>query len=249
MSQLLAPNSGDPTALAVAEPDLVETGTAGAPERLYAGRPFQIAANVPERCRPSSARAVAAARVMGATPPVLAISDPAEEPTDEPTEKSDQPTADRRHLRVVEAPELSPAQRRRRARAILMLGGGLLVAVAFALVYMHVLLAQRQFKLDSLNSQLQNQQATYQNLRLTVAELESPQHIIATAEGQYGMTQPAKVTYLTPSVSIPTTAPTGSGSSATGASARGTTSRASSPQAPAGDADWPLIKSQLAGSP
>lgn len=252
MSQLLAPNSGDPTGLA-ADPQLVEVPTTGAPERLYAGQPFQIAANVPERCRPSSARAAAAARVMGAAPPVLAVIEPSEEPggapAAAPAEKTDQPTADRRHLRVVEAPELTPAQRRRRARAIIMLGGGLLVAVGFALVYLHVLLAQRQFKLDSLNSQVQSQQATYQNLRLTVAQLESPQHIIATAEGQYGMTQPAKVTYLSPSVSIPTTAPSGSGTSATGASGRGTTGRPSSPQAPAGDADWPLIKSQLAGSP
>ena len=214
----------------------------GARERLYAGRPLPIADNVPERCRPSAARAAAAARVMGAAP----ASAP---PVERPTEETDQPTADRSHLRVVEAPELTPAQRRRRARAILMLGGGLLVAVAFALVYLHVLLAQRQFKLDSLNSQVQSQQATYQNLRLRVAELESPQHIIATAEGQLGMTQPAKVTYITPSVSIPTTAATGSGTSATGAAARGSTSRGPVSQAPAGDADWPLIKSQLAGSP
>jgi hypothetical protein len=122
----------------------------------------------------------------------------------------------------------------------------LAVSVGFALVYLHVVLAQRQFKLDSLTSRVQQEQVTYQKLRLQVAELNSPQHIIATAEGQLGMVQPAGVTYLTPPPgavsrsgsnpgSEPSLTPSGSSGEATGA--------------PEGDADWPRIKSQLAGSP
>ncbi len=121
-----------------------------------------------------------------------------------------------------------------------MLGGvGLILAVAFGLVYLHVVLAQRQFALDRLTTKVQAESTTYQNLRLQVAQLGSPQHVISMAEGKLGMRQPASVTYLTPSLTIP-----------------GETVAASDPapsgsvtQAPAGDADWPQIKSQLAGSP
>jgi cell division protein FtsL len=112
----------------------------------------------------------------------------------------------------------------------------LLVAVVFGLVYMHVVLAQRQFAIDRINARVQSEQAQYQNLRLQVAQLGSPQNIIATAEGQLGMTQPASVTYLTPKQTL-------------GGSSTPLSHATASVQAPAGDADWPQIKSQLAGSP
>jgi cell division protein FtsL len=115
------------------------------------------------------------------------------------------------------------------------------VAIAFGLVYLHVVLAQRQFALDQLTTKVQAEQATYQNLRLQVAELGSPQHVIGTAEGQLGMHQPAAVTYLTPTLTIP------GQHSAT--RARPAASSSGAQAAPAGDADWPQIKSQLAGSP
>ena len=57
---------------------------------------------------------------------------------------------------------------------------------------MHVVLAQRQFRLDQLNSQVQQDQVTYEDLRLQMPELGSPQHIISMAEGQLGMVEPAK---------------------------------------------------------
>jgi cell division protein FtsL len=192
----------------------------------------QSAPNVPAHLRPSPARAAAAARLLDGSGPANPL-------------EGDRPEGGR-HLRVVEKPARSPAQRRRLARAILLGGVGLDVSVAFALVYLHVVLAQRQFKLDGLNSQVQQEQVTYQKLRLKVSELNSPQHIIATAEGQLGMVQPSGVTYLTP--------PGGavSQSGATGGSGPSLTQAdPSSPgsAAPEGDADWPRIKSQLAGSP
>lgn len=150
-----------------------------------------------------------------------------------------------RHLRVV--PDgLTAAQRRRRARAVLMGAIGASAAIGLALVYFHVILAQRQFAIDHLQSQVQQAQSSYQQQRLDVAELGSPAHIVATAEGQLGMVQPANVTYLTPAggriVSDGTNSetPLGQGS--------GPTVRTPA-QAPAGDADWPEIKSQLAGTP
>jgi cell division protein FtsL len=142
-------------------------------------------------------------------------------------------------LRVVETVKLTPAQRQRRARALLLAAASLAVVVALGLVYFHVVLAQRQFALNRLDTTVQNERANYERLRLQVAELGSPQHIISTAVGQLGMRQPASVDYLTPSAAAAGVAhPNGDPSSGLAAGV-----------APAGDADWPLIKSQLAGSP
>jgi hypothetical protein len=116
----------------------------------------------------------------------------------------------------------------------------LAVVVAFGLVYLHVVMAQRQFELDRLTAQVTKEQTAYQQQRLQVAQLESPQHIISTAEGILGLVQPNSVTYLSPSTTTPAS-PRASGGS-TGSAKQGS-------QAPAGDADWPRIKSQLAGSP
>ncbi|HWE56145.1 MAG TPA: hypothetical protein VG435_11575 [Acidimicrobiales bacterium] len=151
-----------------------------------------------------------------------------------------------RHLRVVPEPGLTAAQRRRRARVVVLGSIGAGAMIALALVYFHVVLAQRQFALDKMDSQLQQAQTTYQSDRLQVAQLSSPQHIITMAEGQLGMIQPAKVTYLTPTGtssgvrSTPGAAPLGHQSTSTVVAPA---------QAPAGDANWPTVKSQLAGNP
>ncbi|MGH9057119.1 MAG: hypothetical protein ACRDYY_14840 [Acidimicrobiales bacterium] len=242
------------------EPEPAEPAPAGA---ASAGRTPGIRASQ----RPSPARAAAAARASGATRQAAASAAAVAARTLPSIPGSPR---DGRHLKVVEAPARTPAQRRRRARAALLGIGGLIAVIAFGLVYLHVELAQRQFALDRVTSQVQKDQATYQSLRLQVAELGSPQHIISTAEGKLGMVQPAKVTYVTPSTVVApgggATRPAGaaaatagaSGSGATaGASGSGTTAGASGSgasaghlgQAPAGDADWPQIKSQLAGSP
>jgi len=148
-----------------------------------------------------------------------------------------------RHLRVVEAPVRTLAQRRRRARILLASVAGLAAVVAFGLVYLHVVLAQRQFTLDRLNAQVQTAQANYQQLRLKVAELGSPQHIITNAEGRLGMHQPTAVTYVTPSTQVAGSGPSTSRAPSPSGSASGVV------PAPAGGADWPSIKSLLAGSP
>jgi cell division protein FtsL len=135
---------------------------------------------------------------------------------------------------------------------LLLAAGGLVMVVAFGLVYLHVVLAQRQFNLDRLTSKVQTEQATYQRLRLQVAQLGSPQHVISTAEGQLGMSPPASVKYLTPTTEIgaAVTPPAATQTSSTQTSSTQTSStQPSRTQAPAGDADWPKIKSQLAGSP
>ncbi len=123
----------------------------------------------------------------------------------------------------------------------------------FALVYLHVVLAQRQIELDRMSSAAVARQNQYQALRLKVAQLESPQQIITTAEGKLGMRQPASATYVSPPAG--STAVSNSGASTTSAKGSSTSTAGhpiSSPGtvvAPAGDADWPRIKAALAGGP
>lgn len=233
------------------------------PSRFFAvplsGRSF--GASSPDRAPTASSRARASAasepraresaaasrrRSLAAPSPgvsgaaALAIAPPVKRPLPGKEEQ-----ARPRHLWVV--PEgLTPAQRRRRARMLLMTGIGAAAAIALALVYFHVVLAQRQFAIDRLQSQVQKAQATYQDQRLQVAQLGSPQHIISMAEGQLGMIQPSNVTYLTPSGGGGVTTAT-SGQRPLGQPAAGAAEQP--PQAPAGDANWPEIKSQLAGIP
>ena len=207
-------------------------------------------AGVPAGARPSVARAAAAARLAGAPAAAATANAPTANAVaaavllpDESVPGREETPRERRHLRVVEAPTLTPAHRRRRARAVLIICAALATSVALGLVYMHVVLAQRQFRLDQLNAQVQKDQATYENLRLQVAELGSPQHIISTAEGKLGMIQPAQVTYLSPSTTV-------AGSPPQVASAGGARSGAKESSTPAviGNADWPMVKAQLAGS-
>ena len=135
-----------------------------------------------------------------------------------------------RHLRVVAD---GPERRRRLFRLAAVAGSGLAVAVVFGSVGMHVVLAQNQFKLDRLKTQADNAQAQYERLRLQVDQLESPQRIVATAEGKLGMVNPNSVTYLTPSAAV--NAPT-SGKPAPASSNRNIT-------------DWAQVKPQLVARP
>ncbi len=122
----------------------------------------------------------------------------------------------------------------------------MLAAAAFGLVYLHVVLAQRQFGLDVLSKKVTAEAQQYQRLRLQVARLEAPARIIAAAEGQLGMREPASVTYLAPSGPAPAAPVTAPGSATTSGTEK---VAGGGPAAPAGDADWPVVKSLLAGSP
>jgi cell division protein FtsL len=125
------------------------------------------------------------------------------------------------------------------------------LCIALSLVYLHVVLAQRQFRLDNLDSQIQQQQASYQKLRLQAAELGSPANIISMAEGHLGMIQPATITYLpydSAGVTSSATEPSQPNGARVGQPAS-SGPRTTVVPAPQGDADWPLVKSQLAGLP
>jgi cell division protein FtsL len=87
---------------------------------------------------------------------------------------------------------------RRRTRLITGFLVAATCAALFAIVALRVMLAQGQVEVDRLQASVTAAQATQQDLRLTVAELEAPAQIVAAARTRLGMVTPVTVTYLTP---------------------------------------------------
>jgi hypothetical protein len=147
------------------------------------------------------------------------------------------PDERRRHLRLVR----EQARRRANGRRLLVSGGIALLGIfCLGLVTFHVLIAENQFTLDRLTQTAATEQASYEKLRLQVAQLEAPARIVSDAEGRLDLVQPGSVTYLPATTSLATKAggPEPAGSAPAG-----------SVTAPQGDADWPSIKPYLSGSP
>jgi cell division protein FtsL len=132
--------------------------------------------------------------------------------------------------------------------------GGIVVAGLFALVAFHVVVTQAQFRLDKMDARAARQEARYQRLRLQVAQLESPDRIVATAQERLGMVPPPGVTYLSPAGA--TTDPTVPASSSPAATpAPRTVTATSMAQSPADgtaaarqpvSGGWAQVKSELA---
>lgn len=155
-----------------------------------------------------------------------------------------------RHLRLVPRQSRFRVNRRRVVVGTVIAGAS---AMCFALVTLHVLIAENQFTLDRMQQQAASQQSTYEKLQLQVAQLEAPARIVSLAEGRLGLVQPASVTYL-PAVPASTrgagsvsAGPQGSGPSASGPADR--SSSGTTVPAPTGDADWPGVKPYLSGTP
>jgi cell division protein FtsL len=89
--------------------------------------------------------------------------------------------------------------RRRRAR-VLLIGCAALVGLGLlAIASLHVVLTQGQFQLEKLEEKAAAEQARYEQLRLEVAQLESPERVVAAAQQRLGMIPAPGVTYLSPS--------------------------------------------------
>jgi cell division protein FtsL len=114
------------------------------------------------------------------------------------------PAQPRPHLKVVPPNTLSVAGRRRRARRFGAALSVILFIGVFGVVAAHVVLTQRQFRLERLEREATAEEARYERLRLDVAELESPERVVAAAQ-QLGMVPPATITYLASSRSTPAT--------------------------------------------
>jgi outer membrane murein-binding lipoprotein Lpp len=141
------------------------------------------------------------------------------------------PTDRRQHLRVVRPDE-------RPARRLTPKVGVALTAVVFAILFAvagaHTIIAQSQIRLDGLDTQVQTEQSRYQQLRKDVAQMESPERVVAAAEAQ-GMVTPQDLVYLQP--------PAAAGTSSIAASdtGTGTDTLASRPTA----APWSTVKPLL----
>jgi cell division protein FtsL len=110
-------------------------------------------------------------------------------------------------LEVVPDGYRSPRSRRRRARLMTAIGVVVASAMLFGLAGVHVLLTEGQFRLQRLQRQSDDAQGQYVRLRLEVAQLESPQRIVATAQERLGMVPPTALTYLTPTGPVTASGP------------------------------------------
>jgi cell division protein FtsL len=81
----------------------------------------------------------------------------------------------------------------------------LLFVALFLVAVSHALLIEGQVRLDELDQDVAAEQATYEDLRLELADLESPARI-QEAAAEMGMVPPGDTTWLTPEEPV---APTG----------------------------------------
>ena len=105
--------------------------------------------------------------------------------------------AERRHLRVVPPDYVSARSRQKRARLLVVLSGVAIAAALFGVVAFHVVLTQNQLDLQHLRSQADAASVKQQQLRLQVAQLESPERVVDDAQ-KLGMVPPVTVRYLSP---------------------------------------------------
>jgi hypothetical protein len=73
----------------------------------------------------------------------------------------------------------------------------LLFVALFLVAVSHAVLIEGQVRLDELDKDVAAEQAEYEDRRLELADLESPDRIQAAAAGM-GMVPPAETTWLTP---------------------------------------------------
>ncbi|HEX5365830.1 MAG TPA: septum formation initiator family protein [Acidimicrobiales bacterium] len=108
---------------------------------------------------------------------------------------------DRRHLRVVRPRRggwglrLSP-----RTGVVLTVGA---FGALFAVAATHALLIEQQGRVDELDGRVAAEQARYQELRLEVARLKSPDRVRRQATEDLGMVPAGEVVWLTPDEPAP----------------------------------------------
>ena len=93
----------------------------------------------------------------------------------------------RPHIRVIPGRAVQPLR-----MAPWLLFTALVIFVFFALIYSRTTLSDSAFDLDKVESQIAQEEAAYQQLRLEVARLQSPERIVPLAE-QIGLVLPTQV--------------------------------------------------------
>ena len=124
-----------------------------------------------------------------------------------PTARSPRPSrAAQQKLRVAPKQQASTRRRvsaRQRRRLLVTMCTTITVALAFGVAISQVIVAQNQDRLDKLNHRVSAAQQRYEKLRYQVAQLESPERIVAAAHNRLGMVEPDHVTYVPPVVNEP----------------------------------------------
>ena len=160
----------------------------------------------------------------------------------EPDVRRSDPEEERsRHLRVVR-----PGARRRTHFKLTPKTGVTLTVLMFGALFgvavSHALLIQSQIKLDEMDKDAADEQARYEQNRADVAELESPDRIIAAAR-DLGMVDPAETVWLTPDQA----ADAGVTDDATGSEATGGTGSDAGADSP--DTSYAEVKPYLGSTP
>jgi hypothetical protein len=101
-------------------------------------------------------------------------------------------------LGVLDRRHVLDRARRRQARALCLLSGGLLAGALTVAAAGHAMLAATQLHTDSMQAQLASATATEQNLLVLRAQLETPSRVLNLAEHRFKMVAPTGVTYLQP---------------------------------------------------
>lgn len=102
---------------------------------------------------------------------------------------------------------------RRHVRLAVAIGVLVTVASLFAVVALHALLAQGQYELEQIRSEVAAEEAAYEQLRLEVASLASPGHVIEAAR-ELGLVEPDVVEYVVAPEAAPEPSPAGPATSA-----------------------------------
>ena len=100
---------------------------------------------------------------------------------------------ERPELRVVE-----PAARRRRSWQVGTVAGGLLFLAMFVVVGAQALIVQQQSHIDDVNKRIAVAEAEAEQLKIDLAELQSPVRILREAQDRLGMVQAPSPVYLLP---------------------------------------------------
>jgi len=95
----------------------------------------------------------------------------------------------RSRLRVI--PGRTKVRPATRVGARQVVGLSLAIAMFFALIYSRIALDRAAFQITTLDGQISEQESRFDELRLAVAQLESPQRIYAEAQ-RMGMVLPAE---------------------------------------------------------
>ncbi len=101
-------------------------------------------------------------------------------------------------------PSIQVTSARQGRRLLITVCTTLTVVLAFGVAVSHVLVAQNQARLDDLNRRLDAEQTRYEKLRFQLAELESPERVVAAAHTRLGMVEPTQVKFVPPVVANPT---------------------------------------------